>query len=150
MICGVQKSKSALKCGATGASLAGSVNYIFVKGRNSISICSLLDLLGNQSENLFQIIICSVPPRCPAAKPTIDSISLLSITALYNFGHTGNKSVQKYTKLCPEKLYTKCFFPSMNPNTLFCCKKMCTKCSQSLDMFTSEHKCVQMFTCLSR
>ena len=48
----------------------------FVRCRNSISLCSRLDLSANRSEDLFQVenhnLFCSTEP----AKPTIESISL--------------------------------------------------------------------------
>ena len=78
----------------------------FVRCRNSISLCSRLDLSANRLEDLFQVenhnLFCSTEP----AKPTIESISLFQSSGVAisdTLGtarrlHTRRTILQKYER----------------------------------------------------
>ena len=109
---------------------------------NSISLCSLLDLLGNQSENLFQIIICSVRLHsAPLNQQLTRSVYFRSPPST----HTGDKR-------------TIAHLHRMSAQNVFNHEKMCTKCIAvcakvhmlvKVNVYSCEnvHRCVHIGKC---
>ena len=137
----------------------------FVRCRNSISLCSRLDLSANRSEDLFQVenhnLFCSTEP----AKPTIESISLFqssggAISDTLGTArrlHTRRTILQKYkceiwyllkfrttVHKCPmckkNSIYIWTSLHNHMHEQIIAAKQRCVKCSQSC-LVKCSHSC---------
>ena len=102
---------------------------------NSISLCSLLDLVSNQSEDLFRAENHNLFRSTAFAKPTIESISPLSVASLHNL-HSYCTLEMYLPLLCTSVVHEMCKL-NVTLYTLSNYKSLWTKC---LHMCTDVHR----------